>query len=351
MGRPRKRRWRRADASMARLMPHRGWTGLVLASFAVLAGCGGGRTELLPRTAALDACAHAGHQRTCGNACGSGRQTCQNGFWQACEVPLVTRTCSSACGAGIETCQDGTWGPCIEACATVCGQGRRRCQNGVWGNCDAPSPKSPSLPAILRDFHKTHPDFERPGSGDLSELGIVAPILGSDDTPSYAHAEGTNTVTGPESFAQWYHDVPGVNVAIPYEIPLEISTPNPGFYEFLGKNFFPLDGDPRGFGDEEQEHDFDFTLATQFTFHYQGGELFRFTGDDDLWVFVNRHLAIDLGGLHQSKTGEVMLDHRAAEFDITPGNTYQLHLFFAERHMKDSDFSIETTIADPGTCD
>jgi fibro-slime domain-containing protein len=94
----------------------------------------------------------------------------------------------------------------------------------------------------------------------------------------------------------------------------------------------------------------DFTLATKFTFHYLGGEVFRFTGDDDLWVFVNRHLAIDLGGVHQSKTGEVYLDDHKSEFGITPGNTYQLHLFFAERHVINSDFSVETTIADPGTC-
>jgi hypothetical protein len=43
---------------------------------------------------------------------------------------------------------------------------------------------------------------------------------------------------------------------------------------------------------------------------------------------------------------------------ITPRNsaspaaipTSQLHLFFAERHVINSDFSVETTIADPGTC-
>lgn len=62
------------------------------------------------------------------------------------------------------------------------------------------------------------------------------------------------------------------------------------------------------------------------------------------------HLAIDLGGLHESKTGEVYLDQRRADLEIVPGNVYELHLFFAERHVITSDFSIETTIADPGRC-
>ena len=53
----------------------------------------------------------------------------------------------------------------------------------------------------------------------------------------------------------------------------------------------------------------------------------------------------------QSKMGEVYLDDHGAEFGITPGNTYQLHLFFVERHVINSDFSVETTIADPGTCE
>ena len=237
-----------------------------------------------------------------------------------------------------------------EACTSVCGSGQRICQNGAWADCDAPQPAAATLHAILRDFRNTHPDFERPGSGDLSELGLVLPALGSDDTPTFAPAGGTVTVTGPETFAQWYHDVPGVNVAIPYEIPLQPAPGRPGYYEFRSIDFFPLDGDPRGFGNDGQSHDYDFTLATKFTFHYLGGELFRFTGDDDLWVFVNRHLAIDLGGLHESKTGEVYLDEHAKEFEITPGNTYELHLFFAERHVISSDFSIETTITDPGTC-
>jgi len=206
------------------------------------------------------------------------------------------------------------------------------------------------LHATIRDFHRTHPDFEPPVSGDASELGIVEAVLGSDETPTYAHAGATLTVTSPATFFQWYHDVPGVNVHIPYDIPLRASATKPGFFEFLSTDFFPLDGDPRAFGNEDFDHDFDFTLTTKFTFRYLGGEVFRFTGDDDLWVFVNRHLAIDLGGPHQSKMGEVYLDDHKTEFEITPGNAYDLHLFFAERHVINSDFSVETTIADPGTC-
>jgi len=113
-------------------------------------------------------------------------------------------------------------------------------------------------------------------------------LVGADDRHEAsalvsAYPGGTLTVTGPDAFAQWYHDVPGVNVTLPYEIPLEESATRPGLYQFTSINFFPLDGDPRGFGDEGQGHDFDFTLATKFTFRYSGGELFGFTGDDALW--------------------------------------------------------------------
>jgi fibro-slime domain-containing protein len=322
------------------------------AALMTAAGCGGGRTALLLTG---DPCAVPSAVRPCDDACGQGTQICQDGIWHACKVPLVERSCTTPCGSGVQSCWAGEWSTCavpavVEDCTSLCGPGQRNCRDGVWTDCTAPQPGPARLLATLRDFHSTHPDFERPGSGDLSELGLVEPVLGSDETPVYAHAGATTTITGPETFAQWYRDVPGINVTVPYEIPLVESTAKPGVYQFTSIDFFPLDGDPRGFGDEGQGHDFDFTLATKFTFRYLGGELFRFTGDDDLWVFVNRRLAIDLGGLHESKTGEVYLDQHAAELDIVPGNAYELHLFFAERHVINSDFSIETTIADPGRC-
>jgi fibro-slime domain-containing protein len=93
-----------------------------------------------------------------------------------------------------------------------------------------------------------------------------------------------------------------------------------------------------------QQHNFFFTTEIHTKFEYKGGEVFTFIGDDDLWLFINDKLAIDLGGLHPAKTGTVNLDAKAAELGITKGQTYHMDIFHAERHTTDSNFRIETTI-------
>ncbi len=67
------------------------------------------------------------------------------------------------------------------------------------------------------------------------------------------------------------------------------------------------------FGNQGQPHNYSFTLATSTNFTYQGNEVFTFTGDDDVFVFINRHLAIDLGGVHNAETASVKLADRAKD--------------------------------------
>lgn len=195
------------------------------------------------------------------------------------------------------------------------------------------------LPIKVRDFHKTHPDFER-FTSDAVTPGLVQAALGADGTPSYAPTGPTVCTTGAAEFADWYHDVAGVNVAIAHI--LELLETSPGVYVYDSSAFFPIDG--AGFGNEDLAHNYSFTTEIHTAFQYDGGEVFTFRGDDDLWLFINGTLAIDLGGLHQPAVATVNLDAQAAALGLSPGHSYHMDIFGAERHTTASNFRIETTI-------
>lgn len=194
-----------------------------------------------------------------------------------------------------------------------------------------------TLTGTIRDFQVAHPDFEY-NIGD--DLGLVATDLGSDDKPVYAGGSGTSTTTGQANFDQWFRDVAGTNQS--QLLSLTLSPAGGNVYTYSNNAFFPIDN--QLFGNESNPHNFHFTFELHTKFIYLGGEVFTFTGDDDLFVFVNRKLAIDLGGVHGAQNGQVDLDARAGELGITLGQTYQLDFFFAERHTSESNFRIDTTI-------
>ena len=93
-------------------------------------------------------------------------------------------------------------------------------------------------------------------------------------------------------------------------------------------------------GKDNSNHNFGFTMKVQATFEYIPGQYFDFLGDDDVWVFINNKLVVDIGGQHAQVAGAVDLD----TLGLTPGETYPFHIFYAERHTSSSNFRMHTSI-------
>jgi fibro-slime domain-containing protein len=253
-------------------------------------------------------------------------------------------------------------------------------------------PSSITLAGTVRDFRARtdsggHTDFEwQPSSGYAHYLGEAADTLGANGLPSFAsagykvstewkNAAGQNIIppksyisakTGDRAgakasstggslhtsadFAKWYTDVPGVNQSATIPITL-VRQPNSNRYVFDDTldptyqskgGFFPINGQLYGnYSSTGKNFHFTYMIETQFTHQANQGSVFTFTGDDDVWVFIDGKLVIDLGGVHSAVQQTIELDRLNW---LVNGETYSLKFFFAERHTTQSNFRIETTL-------
>lgn len=103
--------------------------------------------------------------------------------------------------------------------------------------------------------------------------------------------------------------------------------------------------------DTNLDHHFGLSMEVKFKLppdkklHKEGGAtdeiIFEFSGDDDMWVFVDDNLSLDVGGIHQPITGSINFtnDNR-----FQGGQEYTLRIFYLERGGCDSNCSIRFNI-------
>jgi fibro-slime domain-containing protein len=195
-----------------------------------------------------------------------------------------------------------------------------------------------SLTGTVRDFQLSHPDMESFCCGFTP--GIVETTLGSDKNPVYANSSsGSQMTSGQQNFDQWYNDVEGVNMSMSYDMILDnTETSDPDEYTFYGYNFFPIDN--LLFGNEGKNHNYSFTYELHANFTYKNNDSLNIRGDDDIWVFIDNQLVVDLGGVH----GTIEKNLDLASLGLSIGETYDIDLFFAERHTTGSTLILNTNI-------
>jgi fibro-slime domain-containing protein len=202
------------------------------------------------------------------------------------------------------------------------------------------------MAATVHDMAEAHPNF-----GNGGGTGSVQKDLGADKKP-------VPTPAAPSHFNTWFNSDPAA--AKPLKgaescLDLQMGKSDDGLWEFdsnngPGQEFFPLDDyntlDVNSTCSSENPapkstiHNYGFCLESHATFVYKKGQVFEFRGDDDVWVFVNKKLALDLGGIHPALDGKIDLD----TLGLTDGQTYPWDFFFCERNKCGSSLRIKTTI-------
>ncbi|MEO6095394.1 MAG: fibro-slime domain-containing protein [Fibrobacteria bacterium] len=258
------------------------------------------------------------------------------------------------------------------------------------------APTTLRLTSKVRDFREspdgvqppripnTHPDFNvYTGCAQTGNVDVAILTNGAIDSVNFPNDNRNPRMINPRAgcfttipnFNDWYNDR-DTEINRPFLYDLIFRRNNAGMYEYNNSSFFPLDrdsltridpvtgkpvtrpivgGPTATFGHlnsgAQAAHNFGFTMEFHANFTYiaadasHPAQLFTFTGDDDVWVFINGKLAIDIGGVHGAITKSITLDAtQEAALGLTNGQSYFLDFFIAERHIVESNCRITTSL-------
>lgn len=90
----------------------------------------------------------------------------------------------------------------------------------------------------------------------------------------------------------------------------------------------------------QKKQNFAFSMEFHRYFTYKAGQTFSFTGDDDVFVFINNRCVIMLGGIHGPYSASVDLN----TLGLIEGKQYPFDFFYAERCPPSSNILITTNI-------
>jgi len=308
------------------------------------------------------------HLTVCGDSVAEGSEGCDDGnhdWGDGCtpdcmrEPDCSGASCTTTCGDGLllpgntaEACDDGNQA-LSDGCSTEC-----VVEPGYV--CASVSPAATGelvLPIVYRDMIQRldpggHPNFEVTPQPPAVVTGIVGPLgapLDANGKPAYAATPTTDTTnasngwtTNATDFSTWFTDSP-YSTTVLDTLTLTETPAGSGTFVFAATEFFPLDGlgwnDPPIRGTDN----YSFTSELHYWFQWTGGELLTFFGDDDVWVYVNKKLAVDIGGIHGPVTQTVTLDdatNTALGLGLVQGSVYEIAVFQAERHVTGSQYEL-----------
>ncbi|MFW5960048.1 MAG: chitobiase/beta-hexosaminidase C-terminal domain-containing protein, partial [Chitinivibrionales bacterium] len=203
------------------------------------------------------------------------------------------------------------------------------------------------LSALVRDQNASNIAFELSDNSNERITGMVQDTLTLDGDIIRGNGELNS-----QTIEDWFDATES-----PYDtcINITVEKTDDGMWLYDSDwdgGFFPIDdfnnpNNQAGYQDADgNDRNFHFTMEMWMSFEYHEGsdQTFIFRGDDDVWVFIDRQLTFDIGGIHQPLADTVNLDEAKDQLGLVDGETYSMAIFFCERKTSGSNFLMKTSI-------